>query len=94
MGSDPVYAEKYRIRARRLKYKRKYGISEEIRDQMAADQGYRCLVCKQKAPLCVDHDHESGVVRGLLCKQCNTGIGMFRDNPVLLNHAIKYLMGR
>jgi hypothetical protein len=79
------------MRWRRLK--EKYGISREQFEEMLDDQGGRCLICGRKeVRFCVDHDHESGVVRGLLCYRCNTGLGGFNDSPVLLQKAINYLM--
>lgn len=39
----------------------------------------------------VDHCHDSGRIRGLLCQRCNQGLGHFRDNPSLLEAAVKYL---
>jgi hypothetical protein len=92
MVRDPEYAKAYKERARRLKFRRKYDISYEVYEQMVTDQGSRCLVCRRRAKLCVDHNHQSGVVRGLLCHNCNTGLGFFRDNPVLLRRASRYLM--
>lgn len=68
-------------------------------EQMLEECGGTCMICgtppgKRKRgwrTLCVDHDHETGVVRGLLCRRCNTGIGMFGDDPVLVAKALLYL---
>lgn len=54
-------------------------------------QGYSCAICGKQVKLHVDHDHETGEVRGLLCNNCNVGLGFFDDNPMLLIAAIRYL---
>lgn len=60
-------------------------------------QGYMCAICgrdlseAQPRHSVVDHDHDTGVVRGVLCHNCNTGIGRFSDNVELLEKAIEYL---
>ena len=54
-------------------------------------QGNKCKICDQEGPLVVDHEHTSGIVRGLLCSRCNQGLGSFRDNPNYLSSAIAYL---
>jgi len=89
---DPKYRAKYRAAQLARTRRRKYGISQEVFDEMLADQGERCLICRRKRKLCVDHDHETGEVRGLLCQQCNIGLGAFGDNPRYLRRAIRYLM--
>jgi hypothetical protein len=53
-----------------------------------------CAICKAEGPLVIDHDHSSGAVRGLLCQQCNSGLGFFRDNIDTLKQAIAYLESR
>jgi hypothetical protein len=62
--------------------------------EMLDEQGYRCAICRRKSSLGVDHDHRSGVVRGLLCRKCNLGIGHLGDDPRLVKRAFKYLMER
>jgi hypothetical protein len=56
----------------------------------------KCEICfsdgsNHKKKLCVDHNHDTGIVRGILCGHCNVGIGMFHDNPDKLKKAIQYL---
>lgn len=50
-----------------------------------------CMICESVERLCIDHDHTTGEVRGILCSKCNTGLGFFRDNPQLLHKASSYL---
>lgn len=70
--------------------------------QMFADQGGACAICRkpvketstaedQDSVARVDHCHTTGKVRGLLCRGCNHGLGMFRDDTNLLAEAIRYL---
>ena len=58
----------------------------------------RCEICgepqRPTRKLCVDHDHETGNVRGLLCHNCNLGLGAFQDRILLLISAIEYLQQR
>jgi hypothetical protein len=61
---------------------------------MYQDQDGKCLICltdRLIEELVIDHDHDSGLVRGLLCTSCNLGIGIFKDNIGLLKRAIWYL---
>lgn len=74
---------------------RMYGVSEESWKLKLAMQDGRCAICKtdlyeDKAPH-TDHDHETGVFRGILCSNCNTGIGMFKEDPWILDQAIQYV---
>jgi hypothetical protein len=73
--------------------KSQFGISVETFESMRLLQGGKCAICKTKPTkrLHVDHDHDTGVVRSLLCMPCNTGLGMFRENPDRLDVAADYL---
>lgn len=72
------------------------GISVETYLAMEREQGGVCLICKGNTNrrLAIDHDHETGEVRGLLCGKCNTGIGQFDEDPDRMRAAIAYLEER
>ena len=74
---------------------RRYGMSPEDHARMEQEQGGRCLICAtiptNKHGLVVDHDHATGAIRGLLCSDCNRGLGGFKDNEVVLQRAINYI---
>lgn len=74
------------------RFLRRYGITLEQRDQLLTEQGGVCAICKRDLVRpCLDHDHVTGAVRGILCSQCNTLIGMSRDDAAILRSAISYL---
>ena len=71
-----------------------YGISLVEFEQMVSKQDGKCAICGRvpsRSPLNIDHDHATGVVRGLLCGSCNRGIGLLQDNPVVIESASAYL---
>jgi Recombination endonuclease VII len=74
-----------------------YGMTETQYLRMLEQQGHACFICgtddwggKHDSPH-VDHDHATGAVRGLLCGNCNNGLGHFKDNPARLRAAAEYL---
>jgi hypothetical protein len=75
--------------------KQLYGITIEQFEAMLAAQRNTCAICphrfKSTRDAHVDHDHATGRVRGILCTSCNNGLGRFRDDPVLLRRAARYL---
>lgn len=79
---------------------RKFGITREEYDKLLKKQGGGCAICGEelgmmragkRLRLCVDHDHDTGEVRGILCTSCNNGLGRFKDDPELLLRAAEYL---
>lgn len=77
---------------------RTYGVTVEQYREMLARQGGVCAVCQREPDdaarsLCVDHDHETGAVRGLLCRPCNAAIGLLEEDPDRLRAALAYLEG-
>ena len=92
------YARKNRHKIPTTKYslKRRYGITEEQYAEMLESQGYKCAICgadqcSSGRNFAVDHNHETGKVRGLLCSNCNTSLGRFKDNRQILLNALAYL---
>jgi hypothetical protein len=93
--------EQVRSTLRRYTLKRRYGITEADYQRMLAAQDGRCAICRTNEPpkhkdgspkrWHVDHDHLTGVVRGLLCRSCNNGLGHFRDSAHLLMAALTYV---
>jgi hypothetical protein len=70
----------------------KYGLSIEDYEAMYERQGGKCALCGHPDRLCVDHDHQTGRVRGLLCYLCNTALGrLVGDDPVRLDAIRDYL---
>ncbi|MBT2442255.1 endonuclease VII domain-containing protein [Streptomyces sp. ISL-36] len=73
--------------------KRQYGITEAERDEMISSQMGICTICLTAPAVHVDHCHETGRVRGVLCFNCNSAIGKLGDDPDTLRRAISYLEG-
>lgn len=94
--------EKYKRKVRNSNLKKRYGLTFEDLERMLRDQDRKCVICGKELFLHgasvdqakiarVDHNHETGEIRGLLCDDCNTGLGKFRDNPEYLLKAASYL---
>jgi hypothetical protein len=69
----------------------RYGITAEDADAMLGAQGGLCAICRAAPAAHVDHDHETGAVRALLCFNCNGGLGQFKDDPRVLRAAADYV---
>ena len=94
-----------RLSNRKAHYKRHYGpgMTPERYDKMFSEQNGVCAICGQPEivvdkrygkveELSIDHNHETGQVRGLLCHKCNQGIGLLKHDKVRLSKAISYLI--
>lgn len=71
--------------------KRKYGIALSNYEDLTVEQNNCCSICGKKSKLHIDHNHDTGAVRGLLCFQCNSALGSFNDNIEILASAISFL---
>lgn len=81
---------------------RNYGINMDVYEQMLNEQNHLCKICGEEGftmanyhsmKLVVDHCHSTGVVRGLLCHNCNRALGLLKDSKKALKTAIAYLEG-
>lgn len=93
-----IYSKRPEVlrREREYKYKGLYGISHDDYDEIYNAQNGKCAICSThqselSVRLVVDHNHDTSEVRGLLCANCNLGLGQFKDNKSILECAIMYL---
>lgn len=92
LALDPVWIEKLRnMRSGSRKSLRRFGLTHDELFAMGAAQGDLCAICRATPWKFIDHDHATGRIRGLLCAQCNMGLGQFRDDKARLENAITYL---
>ncbi len=83
---------KYKAADRRAKLMHRYGLTEDSYNELLRAANGCCQICKRKMKkLHIDHDHETGKVRGLLCMTCNQGLGKLGDTLERLLVAVEYL---
>ncbi len=92
----------YYANGKNTRLQRMYGITASDFDRMFEEQGGLCAIChlpetqlgrgRRPRTLCVDHNAETGQVRGLLCAKCNLAIGNLREDPALFTRAVEYIL--
>lgn len=102
-AKDPLYNQKLLDKRLSQSWRRKGFVTSQgtiftiqDRDQLLRAQAGTCAICTkvqhtESKKLAVDHNHQTGVVRGLLCDSCNLGLGLFQDSSSLLERAVAYL---
>lgn len=80
-----------RFKSYKSKLKREYNLDLDEYFEMHNKQNSLCALCEEEKPLQVDHCHTTGIVRGLLCRDCNVAIGFMKDSPHLLRKAANYV---
>lgn len=96
------YRKKNPDKMKTIDLKKRFGITLETYREILKKQNHVCAICGRPEnavdhrtglprALAVDHDHLTGKIRGLLCTQCNRGLGKFNDNLLYLKSAVKYL---
>lgn len=102
VASSLAWNRKNPDKIKAAKVKREFGITFEQYESMRVEQNNKCAICKlpesrilsksgKISDLAVDHCHKTGKVRGLLCGDCNTALGLLKDNLITINNAIAYL---
>ena len=88
-----IRAKRYNdsIRGQNKLLARRYGITLAQYDEIWVEQLGLCAICHSSPSLCIDHDHNTNKVRGLLCTKCNKGLGIFGDDASLVQNAADYL---
>jgi hypothetical protein len=88
---------KDKIRTKNTHLQSRYGITLEVFNQMLVEQESKCYICSvhidetPKKRLCIDHCHNTGKVRKLLCTKCNTALGQVSENTEILKKMITYI---
>lgn len=89
--------KEYNEKMRNYHFLKKYGITEEDFQLRFKDQNYSCKICSKylkdeiRKNIHVDHDHQTGALRDILCRNCNLGLGNFKDNIGVMELALNYL---
>ena len=78
-----------------------YSITKNDYEVLLKQQNNKCKICGSEPPLvgkkkylCVDHDHKTGKIRGLLCDKCNRGIGLLNDDYKIIQNALNYILNK
>lgn len=93
LATQQRYRDRHRRAIQDKDLRKRYGITLEQYEAMFEAQRGRCAICQRDKKLHVDHCHATGKVRGLLCSQCNKGLGHFEDSLARLRAAEVYLVG-
>lgn len=88
------WARNNKEKLRALRIKKDYGISVEEYNSLIVGAGTLCPICRKsfgEIPPCIDHDHSTGKIRGVICRRCNLGIGLFKESIDAFLNAVEYL---
>lgn len=95
LDKNKDYKKRYPEKRKTWDLRRTYSLTLENWNKMFDEQNGVCAICERacttRKRLAVDHDHETGQIRGLLCNRCNISLGGFKDSLTLLQKAVKYL---
>lgn len=86
----------YKRIGRSAKLKKNYGIDIDEYNLLLERQNHKCAICQKEKTesdrtFCVDHNHDNGIIRGILCRNCNSGIGLLQDSADIILKALIYI---
>lgn len=88
---SPAEEAAYKQRCRENHWRRAYNLSPTEAEALYTAADNACQICKSSTDLCIDHNHSTKKVRGILCRQCNKGLGNLKDDAAILEAAVRYL---
>ena len=96
LAQAKLYRETHPEKRWEIHLRRMYGISPDLYYAFLKRQNNCCAICFSDTPgrrrkFAVDHNHKTGMIRGLLCTTCNNGLGYFKDSPKIMQRAVDYL---
>lgn len=86
--------EAHRRASRKTDLKRYYGLTPEGYSTLLSEHGCKCVICSSGQNLGVDHNHVTGMIRGILCSNCNRALGFAKDSIEVLSLMVSYLEER
>jgi len=89
--NNTEYRKKNSVTVKKKDILRAHKISDDFYQNLIDNAGGKCAICNSSANLYIDHDHIRGEVRGMLCRECNLGLGFFKDNVESIKNAVTYL---
>lgn len=95
--ANNIAANRRTAKARRIdgqwfgRLRRVYGLTGDQLQEMRVQQRGICPICETRQAICVDHNHDTGKTRALLCRRCNAALGLFDDDSAIITRAAEYL---
>ena len=91
MHKDKYRKTRHFILTKECQLRKRYKMTLEEYYSLLNDHQHKCALCSRETDLCIDHDHKTNTIRGILCRTCNMMLGLAKDSEELLQKAREYL---